>query len=131
MAYKTVLVAVVIGILTISSLWVFVIQQADNPATATMVTDPDNQVHEDTAAKRTKIELLEDQYEIIDRTLASVGRIVVEDGGNKLQGSLINSSKMGQLTCFLSSDMEPGPVTLQVVQKHLQSGQDYSVLSSW
>ena len=75
-AYKTVLAAVVIGMLTISSLWVFVIRQADNPANATVVTDPDNQVHEDTAAKSSKIEPLEDQYEIIDRKLVSLtGRI--------------------------------------------------------
>jgi hypothetical protein len=75
-AYKTVLAAVVIGILTISSLWVVVIQQADNPANATVVTDPDNQVHEDTAAKSFKIEPLEDQYGIIDRKLVSLtGRI--------------------------------------------------------
>ena len=71
-AYKTVLAAVVIGIFTISSLWVFVIWQADNPANATVVTDPDNQVHEDTAAKSSKIEQLEDQYGIIDRKLVSL-----------------------------------------------------------
>ena len=70
--YKTVLAAVVIGILTISSLWVFVIWQADNPANATVVTDPDNQVHKDTAAKSSKIEPLEDQYGIIDRKLVSL-----------------------------------------------------------
>ena len=75
-AYKTVLAAVVIGILTISSLWVFVIRHADNPASNTVVTDPDNQVHEDTAAKSSKIESLEDQYEIIDFKLVSLtGRI--------------------------------------------------------
>jgi len=74
--YKTVLAAVVIGILTISSLWVFVIRQADNPANATVVTDPDNQVHEDSAAKSSKIEPLEEQYEIIDLKLVSLtGRI--------------------------------------------------------
>ena len=70
--YKTVLAAVVIGILTISSLWVFVIWQADNPANATVVTDPDNQVHKDTAAKSSKIEPLVDQYGIIDRKLVSL-----------------------------------------------------------
>ena len=75
-AYKTVLAGVVIGILTISSLWVVVIRQADNSANATVVTDPDNQVHEDTAAKSSKIEPLEDQYEIIDFKLESLtGRI--------------------------------------------------------
>ena len=75
-AYKTVLVAVVIGILTISSLWVLVIRQADNPANATVVTDPDNQVHEDAATKSSKIEPLDDQYEVIDFKLMSLtGRI--------------------------------------------------------
>jgi len=71
-AYKTVLAAVVIGILTISSLWVFVIRQADNPANATVVTEPDNQVHKDTAAKSSKIEPLVDKYGIIDRKLVSL-----------------------------------------------------------
>ena len=76
MAYKTVLVAVVIGILTISSLWAVVIRQADNLANATVVTDPDNQVHEDTATKSSKTESLEDQYEVIDFKLVSLtGRI--------------------------------------------------------
>jgi hypothetical protein len=75
-AYRTVLVAVVIGILTISSLWVVVIRQADNPVNATVVTDPDNQVHEDSEATSSRIEPLEDQYEIIDRKLMSLtGRI--------------------------------------------------------
>ncbi len=75
-AYKTVLVAVVIGILTVSSLWVFVIRQADNPANATVLTDPDNKVHETTAARGSRIEPLEDQYGIIDRKLVSLtGRI--------------------------------------------------------
>ncbi len=75
-AYKTVLVAVVIGILTINSLWVFVVRQADNPANATVVTDPDNQVHGEATAKSSRIEPLEDQYGTIDRKLVSLtGRI--------------------------------------------------------
>ena len=75
-AYKTVLVAVVIGILTISSLWVFVARQADNPANVTVVTGPDNQVLEDTKAKGFETEQFENQYGIIDRKLVSLtGRI--------------------------------------------------------
>ena len=71
-AYKTVLVAVVIGILTISSLWVFVVRQADNPVNATVVTDSDIQGLEDTKAKGFETERFENQYGIIDRKLVSL-----------------------------------------------------------
>ena len=71
-AYKTVLAAVVIGIITISALWMFVIRQEENPANATVVTEPDIQVHEDTAAKETKVARIEDEYGTIDRKLVSL-----------------------------------------------------------
>ena len=75
-AYKTVLAAVVIGILTISALWVFVIRQEENPANATVVTEPGIQVHEDTAAKETDVARIKDEYGVIDRRLVSMsGRI--------------------------------------------------------
>ena len=71
-AYKTVLAAVVIGILTISALWVFVIRQQENPANATVVTEPDIQVHENTAAKETDVARIEDEYGTINRKLVSL-----------------------------------------------------------
>jgi type I site-specific restriction endonuclease len=67
-----VLAAVVIGILTISSLWVFVIWQADNPVNNIVVTDSDIQVLEDTKAKGFETERFENKYGIIDRKLVSL-----------------------------------------------------------
>lgn len=72
LAYKTVLIAVVIGIITISVLWVLVISQEDNPANAIEITDPDIQVHEDTEAKGSEIAHIKDEHEEIDRRLASM-----------------------------------------------------------
>ncbi len=71
-AYKTVLAAVVIGILTITVLWVFVIRQEENPANAAVVTEPDIQAHENSEAKAPKIKQFEDQYEAINRKLVSL-----------------------------------------------------------
>ena len=100
MTYKTVLVAIVIGIFTVSSLWVSVIWQADNPANATVVMGPDIQLHEDTATKGPKIEPLEDQYGIIDRKLVSLtGRI---DRGFELQQTR-NSEVKRDLTVMAES----------------------------
>lgn len=76
MAYKTVLVAVVIGILTISSLWIFVVRQVDHPVNTAALTDPD--VHK---AKGNKDDVFESErfqelYGIINSKLVSLsGRI--------------------------------------------------------
>ncbi len=72
LAYKTVLAAVVIGILTISVLWMFVIYQEENPANKSVITDSDIQVHEDTEAKRSEIAHIKDEHGVIDRKLASM-----------------------------------------------------------
>lgn len=72
-AYKTVLAAVVIGILTITVLWVFVIRQEENPANATVIKEPDTQMQEVTEAKDPKIDR---------RLVALSGQI---DRGFKLQ----------------------------------------------
>jgi len=71
-AYKTVLATVVIGILTISVLWVFVIRQEENPANAAVISEPDIQVQEITEVKASKIKRFEDQYETINRRLVSL-----------------------------------------------------------
>jgi hypothetical protein len=82
-AYKTVLTALVIGILTISVLWVFVIRQEGTPVNTSVVTDSDIPVHVDTAAKGSEVAPIDDGYGVIDRRLASMsGRI---DRGFNLQ----------------------------------------------
>ncbi len=76
MPYKTVLAAVVIGIIAISVLWLLVIRQEGNPATVPMVTEPDIQAHADTEVKVSKVIRSEEEYEAIDRRLVSMsGRI--------------------------------------------------------
>ncbi|MEJ1366458.1 MAG: hypothetical protein RPU32_08035 [Candidatus Sedimenticola sp. (ex Thyasira tokunagai)] len=74
--YKTVLAAVVIGIIAISVLWLLVIRQEGNPATDPMVTEPDIQAQADTEVKGSKVTRSEDKYGVIDRRLVSMsGRI--------------------------------------------------------
>ncbi len=76
MPYKTVLAAVVIGIIAISLLWLLVIRQEGNPATDPMLTEPDLQAQADIEASGSKLTRSEDEYGAIDRRLASlVGRI--------------------------------------------------------
>ncbi len=74
--YKTVLVAVVIGIIAISVLWLLIIRQEGNPVTDPMVTEPDIQAQADTEVKGSKVTRSEDEYGAIGRRLVSMsGRI--------------------------------------------------------
>ena len=76
LAYKSVLAAVVIGIITISGLWLFVIRQEGNPSNAVPVPEPGIQTHEATEAIGAEVAWTEDKYAQIDRRLASMsGRI--------------------------------------------------------
>ena len=70
--YKTVLVAVVIGIIAISVLWLLVIRQEGNPAADPRVTAPDIQAHANTEVKGSKVTRSEDEYEAIDHRLVSM-----------------------------------------------------------
>ena len=72
LAYKTVLAAIVIGILTISVLWMLVIRQEENPANKSVVTGTDIQEHEDTEAKGFEVTHIKDEHEEIDRRLVSM-----------------------------------------------------------
>jgi len=75
-AYKTVLVAVVIGIFTISVLWAFVIRDEGNPADAIVTIESDIQMYEDTEGIGTELARSDDKYDQIDRRVASLsGRI--------------------------------------------------------
>ena len=47
LAYKSVLAAVVVGIITVSGLWLFVIRQEGNPSKGGPVPEPSIQMHED------------------------------------------------------------------------------------
>jgi len=75
-AYMSVLAAVVIGIVTISGLWLFVIRQEENPSQGVAVPDPRIQTHEAIEAIGAEVAWTEDKYAQIDRRLASIsGRI--------------------------------------------------------
>jgi len=72
-SYKSVLAAVVVGIITISGLWLFVIRQEGSPSSAVPVSGPSIQTHE-TAG--TEVARTEGKYDLLDRRLASLsGRI--------------------------------------------------------
>ena len=75
-AYKTVLAATVIGILTISSLWMFVVRPVDNPVNASALADPDVLRAEDNKDKGFESEGFRELYGLIDSKLVSLsGRI--------------------------------------------------------
>ena len=68
-AYKTVLAAVVIGVITISALWMFVIRQEGSLDYEAPVMEPDVQVHEDTIAKALPAAKTDPAVESMDRKL--------------------------------------------------------------
>ena len=78
-AYKTVLAAVVIGIITISALWLFVIRQEGSSVTGPTVPEPDVQVHEDKVAKALPAPKS-------DPAIASMGRKLASLSGRFDQG---------------------------------------------
>jgi hypothetical protein len=76
LAYKSVLAAVVVSIITISGLWLFVIRQEGNPSKGLPVPEPGIQTHEATEAIGAEVAWTEDKYAQIDGRLASMsGRI--------------------------------------------------------
>ena len=75
-AYKSVLPAVVVGIITISALWLFVIRQEGSQSDAVLVPEPSIQTHTVTEVIETEATRTEGKYDQIDRRLASLsGRI--------------------------------------------------------
>ncbi len=72
MPYKTVLAAVVIGIIAISLLWLLDIRDEGNPATDPMLTEPDLQAQADAEVSGSKLTQSEDEYGAIDRRLDSM-----------------------------------------------------------
>ncbi|MCP4455929.1 MAG: hypothetical protein GY809_31105, partial [Planctomycetes bacterium] len=75
-AYKTVLAAIVIGIITISVLWLFVMRQEGSPVYEAPVTETDVQVHEDMVSKALPATKSDPAVDSIGRRLASLsGRI--------------------------------------------------------
>ena len=70
-AYKTVLAAVVIGILIISVLWMFVISREETQVNATLATDPDMKVHETSISNGLQVAGIEDQIGKIDRSFTA------------------------------------------------------------
>ena len=71
-AYKTVLAAVVIGILAISVLWIFVIPREGSQANVTLSPESDMRVHEASVSNGLQVAGIEDQIGKIDRSMASI-----------------------------------------------------------
>ena len=71
-AYKSVLDAAFLGILTISALWLFVIRGEGRPVIEAPVTEPGKQVPESTLAKALPAREAESAVVLIDRKLASI-----------------------------------------------------------
>ena len=76
MPYKTVLAAVVIGIIAISVLWLLVIRQEGNPAADPRATAPELQAQADTEVKGSKVTRSEDEYGAIDHRLVSMSGLI-------------------------------------------------------
>ncbi len=75
-AYKTLLAAVVIGVITISVLWTFVIRLGGDPLPEAPITGSEVQVHGDTVAKELPAAKADPAVASIGRGLASLsGRI--------------------------------------------------------
>ncbi|MCB1753537.1 MAG: hypothetical protein KDI74_17630 [Gammaproteobacteria bacterium] len=71
-AYKTVLAAVVLGIFTISVLWMFVNPREGSQAKPSLVPESDMRVHEATLSNGLQVAGIEDQIGKIDRSMASI-----------------------------------------------------------
>jgi len=66
-AYKAVLAAVVIGIVTILALWVFAILQKKNPVVVALTIEPDNQIEAESEFKGVQVFRLENRYDSVER----------------------------------------------------------------
>ncbi|MCP4289063.1 MAG: hypothetical protein GY792_32355 [Gammaproteobacteria bacterium] len=71
-AYKTVLAAVVIGILAISVLWMFVIPREGSQANVTLAPESDMRVHEASVSNGLQVAGIEHQIGKIDRSMAYI-----------------------------------------------------------
>lgn len=72
LAYKSVLVAIIVGIVTISALGLFAIRPEDGLDLEVTVTEPDEQAHEDTGTQALPAADKESAVESMDRKLASI-----------------------------------------------------------
>ena len=76
LAYKTMLDAVIIGILTLSALWLFVMRLEESPVVEPLVTESDEPMDEDTATQPSPAVKTAPAVESIGRELATLsGRI--------------------------------------------------------
>ena len=97
-AYKTVLAAVVIGILAISVLWFFVIPQEGNQANATLATDPDIRIHETTLSNGLQVAGIEDHIGKIDRSMASISDRIGQGFESQKNDSTNVKNKLSDMT---------------------------------
>lgn len=70
--YKTVLVAVVVGIIIVSGLWLFVIGQEESPSNGVTEWESGIQPHGASETIGTRVARTEDKYDQIDQRLASL-----------------------------------------------------------
>ena len=76
MAYKSVLIAVVVGIIAIGGLSFFIVQQQANPIDDTQVSEPSTPTQEVIKRPESEMSIAEDKIEQIDQSLTSLsGRI--------------------------------------------------------
>ncbi len=66
-AYKAVLAAVVIVIVTLLALWVFAILQKKNPVVVALTIEPDNQVEAESEVKGVQVFRRENRYDPVER----------------------------------------------------------------
>ncbi|WP_029131792.1 hypothetical protein [Sedimenticola selenatireducens] len=69
LAFKAALAVIVLGVITISVLWFFVIRQEEVPSDIALVAVPDTEVHDETNEKGALVALMVDEIGSIDRRL--------------------------------------------------------------
>lgn len=123
--YKTVLVAVVIGIIAISML--LVIRQEGNPHIDPLVTEPDSQAQVETEVKGSQGTPIDEAYGAIDRRLASLsGRIERGFQAQQMDSSVVK----GELTAMAESLREIKVAISDLKETNKELGQRVSEASS-
>ena len=97
-AYKTVLAAVVIGILAISVLWIFVIPREGSQANVTLSPESDMRVHEASVSNGLQVAGIEDQIGKIDRSMASISDRIGQGFESQKNDSTNVKNKLSDMT---------------------------------
>jgi len=97
-AYKTVLAAVVIGILIISVLWMFVIPRERSQANASLVPESDMRVQKVSVSNGLQVAGIEDQIGKIDRSMASISDRIGQGFESQKNDSINVKNKLSDMT---------------------------------